>query len=175
MTDEMLALARETPEESRCGPERRIPQGRNREYPSHARTARDVVFSELRFGAIPVGRTKAACLRESCVPCFEARRAGLAGFRCGAVRPRFLPALRNKSRIVGGLCRRGYAGVEVPSPNWPRRALQFGTSLSPRVFRAEDVREFLSAAGAEAVSVADQADGKIMSAFVRATKPAASA
>ena len=42
-----------------------------------------------------------------------------------------------------------------------------------RVFRAEDVREFLSAAGAEAVSVADQADGKIMSAFVRAIKPAA--
>ena len=42
-----------------------------------------------------------------------------------------------------------------------------------RVFRAADVREFLSAAGAEAVSVADQVDGKIMSAFVRATKPAA--
>ncbi len=42
-----------------------------------------------------------------------------------------------------------------------------------RVFRAADVHEFLSAAGAEAVPVADQADGKIMSAFVRATKPAA--
>jgi len=42
-----------------------------------------------------------------------------------------------------------------------------------RVLRAADVREFLSAAGAEAVSVADQADGKIMSAFVRATRPAA--
>ncbi len=41
-----------------------------------------------------------------------------------------------------------------------------------RVFRAADVREFLSAAGAEAMAVADQADGKIMSAFVRATKPA---
>ena len=40
-----------------------------------------------------------------------------------------------------------------------------------RVFRSADVREFLSAAGAEAVSVADQVDGKIMSAFVRATKP----
>jgi small redox-active disulfide protein 2 len=41
-----------------------------------------------------------------------------------------------------------------------------------RLFQAADVREFLSATGAEAVSVADQCDGKIMSAFVRATKPA---
>lgn len=44
-----------------------------------------------------------------------------------------------------------------------------------RVFRAEDVREFLSAAGPEAASVVDQADGKIMSAFVRATKRASGA
>jgi SAM-dependent methyltransferase len=42
------------------------------------------------------------------------------------------------------------------------------------IFRAPDVREFLLAAGAEAVSVADQVDGKIMSASVRATKPAQS-
>jgi SAM-dependent methyltransferase len=43
-----------------------------------------------------------------------------------------------------------------------------------RIFRAPDVREFLSAAGAEAVSLADQTDGKIMSASVRATRPARS-
>jgi len=41
-----------------------------------------------------------------------------------------------------------------------------------RIFHAADVREFLSAAGVEAVSLADEADGKLMSAFVRATKPA---
>jgi len=41
-----------------------------------------------------------------------------------------------------------------------------------RIFRAAEVREFLSAAGAEAVSVADQVDRKIMSASVRAAKPA---
>lgn len=41
-----------------------------------------------------------------------------------------------------------------------------------RVFKADDVREFLASAGSEAVSVADHADGKIMSAFVRASKPA---
>jgi small redox-active disulfide protein 2 len=40
-----------------------------------------------------------------------------------------------------------------------------------RIFQAADVREFLAAAGPEAVSLADQTDGKIMSAAVRATRP----
>jgi arsenite methyltransferase len=47
-----------------------------------------------------------------------------------------------------------------------------GISIEPtRVFRAADVSEFLSAAGTEAASLAEQADGKIMSAFVHAAKP----
>ncbi len=41
-----------------------------------------------------------------------------------------------------------------------------------RIYRAADAREFLSAAGIDADAIADQVDGKIMSAFVRATKPA---
>ncbi len=41
-----------------------------------------------------------------------------------------------------------------------------------RIFSAGDLRACLAAAGSEALSVADQVDGKIMSAFVRATKPA---
>ena len=45
-------------------------------------------------------------------------------------------------------------------------------SIEPtRVFRAADAREFLRAAGPEAESLADQLEGKVMSASVRAAKP----
>lgn len=41
-----------------------------------------------------------------------------------------------------------------------------------RVYRVDDAREFLSAAGVDVDVIAPQVDGKIMSAFVRAAKPA---
>jgi ubiquinone/menaquinone biosynthesis C-methylase UbiE len=41
-----------------------------------------------------------------------------------------------------------------------------------RVYRAEDAREFLSAAGVDVDAIAPQVDGKFLSAFVRAIKPA---
>jgi SAM-dependent methyltransferase len=41
-----------------------------------------------------------------------------------------------------------------------------------RVYTIEDARDFLSAAGIDADAMAPQVDGKFMSAFVRATKPA---
>ena len=41
-----------------------------------------------------------------------------------------------------------------------------------RVYTIDDAREFLSAAGIDADAMAPQVDGKFMSAFVRATKPA---
>jgi hypothetical protein len=40
-----------------------------------------------------------------------------------------------------------------------------------RVYRVDDAREFLTAQGIEAESIAPQVDGKFMSAFVRAVKP----
>jgi len=41
-----------------------------------------------------------------------------------------------------------------------------------RVYRVEDAREFLSAGGVDVDAIAPQIDGKFMSAFVRAVKPA---
>ena len=47
-------------------------------------------------------------------------------------------------------------------------------SIEPtRVYRVEDAREFLSSAGVDVDTIAPQVDGKFMSAFVRAVKPAA--
>jgi SAM-dependent methyltransferase len=42
-----------------------------------------------------------------------------------------------------------------------------------RIYRMEDAREFLSSAGVDVEAIALQVDGKFMSAFVRAVKPAA--
>ena len=42
-----------------------------------------------------------------------------------------------------------------------------------RVYRMEDAREFLDKSGLDAAAIAPQVDGKFMSAFVRARKPAA--
>jgi ubiquinone/menaquinone biosynthesis C-methylase UbiE len=42
-----------------------------------------------------------------------------------------------------------------------------------RIYRVEDAREFLSSAGVDVEAIAPQVDGKFMSAFVRAVKPAA--
>ena len=41
-----------------------------------------------------------------------------------------------------------------------------------RVYRAEDAREFLAAAGVDVDTIAPQVDGKFFSAFIRAVKPA---
>ncbi len=42
-----------------------------------------------------------------------------------------------------------------------------------RVYRAEDARQFLTEQGMDIETLASQVDGKFMSAFIRATKPAA--
>ena len=47
-------------------------------------------------------------------------------------------------------------------------------SIGPtRVYRVDDAREFLTSAGVDVEAIAPEVDGKFMSAFVRAVKPAA--
>ena len=51
-----------------------------------------------------------------------------------------------------------------------------GVDLEPtRIYRAADAKQFLDAAGLSDETVLEQIDGRIMSAFVRASKPAATA
>jgi len=47
------------------------------------------------------------------------------------------------------------------------------TVEATRVYKVSDAREFLEKAGVDAEAIAPQVDGKFMSAFVRAVKPAA--
>ena len=58
------------------------------------------------------------------------------------------------------LARAGFAAIEVEPT---------------RVYKVADARDFLAAAGIDADSVAPLIDGKFMSAFIRATKPASAA
>ena len=49
-----------------------------------------------------------------------------------------------------------------------------GIDIEPtRVYNIEDARTFLSAEGIDVDSIAAQVDGRFMSAFIHATKPAA--
>jgi hypothetical protein len=57
-----------------------------------------------------------------------------------------------------------------------QRAGFVSIDLDPtRVYKVEEAREFLSAAGLDVDAVAPQIEGKFMSAFVRAVKPDAKA
>ena len=55
------------------------------------------------------------------------------------------------------------------------RAAGFGqVEIEPtRIYNVEDARQFLTGQGIDVDAIAPQVDGKFMSAFVRATKPAA--
>ena len=54
------------------------------------------------------------------------------------------------------------------------KAAGFGqVEIEPtRVYNVEDARQFLAGEGVDVDAIAPQVDGKFMSAFVRATKPA---
>lgn len=50
-----------------------------------------------------------------------------------------------------------------------------GIDIEPtRIYRADDAREFLGASGLDVSSIADEVDGRFLSAFIRASKPQAS-
>ena len=62
------------------------------------------------------------------------------------------------SDYAGKLAGAGFAGIEIEPT---------------RVYHIEDARSFLTGQGVDVDAIAPQVDGKFMSAFIRATKPAA--
>ena len=163
MTDEMLALAREN--QKKAGVENvEFLKGEIENIPLPDNSV-DVVISNC---VINLSVDKRRVLREA----FRVLKPGGRFAVSDVVLCGEIPAtLRSNPELWAG-CVAG--AMQEPKYKSELAAAGFvDVDIEPtRVFRAADVREFLSAAGAEAVSVADQADGKIMSAFVRATKPA---
>ncbi len=163
MTDEMLALARENQRKASVGNVEFL-KGEIENIPLPDDSV-DVVISNC---VINLSVDKRRVLREA----FRVLKPGGRFAVSDVVLCGEIPAtLLNNPELWAG-CVAG--AMQKPKYESELAAAGFvDIGIEPtRVFQAEDVREFLSAAGAEALSVADQADGKIMSAFVRATKPA---
>jgi ubiquinone/menaquinone biosynthesis C-methylase UbiE len=165
MTDEMLALARENQRQS---------------------GAENVEFLKGTLEAIPLPDNSVDVIVSNCVinlsadkdrALGEAFRVLKPGGRLAVsdvvVRGAVPPAIRRSVELWVGciagaleeseyrdkLAAAGFAEVEVQPT---------------RVYKAEDAREFLAEAGLDPDAVAPQIDGKFMSAFVRARKPAVS-
>jgi len=163
MTDEMLALAREN--QRKAGVDNvEFLKGEIENIPLPDSSV-DVVISNC---VINLSVDKSRVLKEAFRVLKPSGRFAVSDVvLCGEI-----PAeLRNNPKLWAG-CVAG-AMQESKYKSELAAAGFVDISIEPtRIFRAADVRAFLSAEGVEAGAAADQADGKIMSAFVRATKPA---
>jgi SAM-dependent methyltransferase len=163
MTDEMLALANENKQKS--GLENvEFLKGEIERIPLPANSV-DVIISNC---VINLSADKDSVLREA----FRVLKPGGRFAVSDVVTDGEIPAeIRQKvllwaGCIAGALEQKDYldklaaAGFE-------------NASIEPtRVYRAEDAREFLSGQGLDVDALAPQVDGKFMSAFIRASKPA---
>jgi arsenite methyltransferase len=162
MTDEMLALANEN--KKKAGVENvEFLKGEIEHIPLPDNSV-DVVISNC---VINLSSDKNAVLREA----FRVLRPG-GRFAVSDVvtRGEMLPEIRKSvllwvGCIAGALEENDYLGKL-------KRAGFSEAEIEPtRVYRVEDAREFLSGQGLDVDAIAPQVDGKVFSAFIRATKP----
>lgn len=162
MTDDMLALARENQRKAGVGNVEFL-KGAIEEIPLPDNSV-DVVISNC---VINLSADKDRVLREA----FRVLRPG-GRFAVSdvVVRGEVPPEVRRNVELWIG-CVAG-ALEENEYREKLARAGFVDVDLEPtRIYKVEDAREFLSAAGINADSVAPHVDGKFMSAFVRARKP----
>ena len=166
MTDEMLALARGEQSASPASTNVEFLQGRDRKH-SASRQLRRRHHLELRHQSL--GRQGQG--PEGSVPRAEARWPVRRLGRCHARRDAAGDSRAGAS--LGRLHRRCSRRERTTAQSLRLPALT-NVDLEPtRIYRHEDARTFLSGQGIDVDAIAPQVDGKFMSAFVRATKPAA--
>lgn len=166
MTDEMLALARENQKKS--GIENvEFLKGEIESIPLPDNPV-DVIVSNC---VINLSADKDTVLKEA----FRVLKPG-GRFAVSDVvtKGEMLPAIRETVLLWVG-CIAG-ALEENDYRARPTAAGFTDVELEPtRIYKVEDARAFLSGQGIDVDAIAPQVDGKFLSAFVRATKPAASA
>jgi arsenite methyltransferase len=165
MTDEMLALARENQEKA---------------------GAQNVEFLKGEIENIPLPENTVDVVISNCVINLSADKDRVLAEAFRVLRPggRFavsdvvvhgdVPAEIRKNIELWVGC---VAGALQDSEYMAKlTAVGFGeVSIEPtRVYKVGDARQFLSAQGIDADSIAPEVEGKFMSAFIRAKKPAAS-
>ncbi len=164
MTDEMLALARRNQREA--GVENvEFLKGEIENIPLPDDSV-DVVISNC---VINLSTDKARVLREA----FRVLKPGGRFAVSDVVVRGEVPEQVRKSMLLWVGCIAG--ALEESDYRAKLTAAGFGEiSLEPtRTYNVEDARQFLTEAGIDVDSLASQVDGKFISAFVRATKPAA--
>ncbi len=166
MTDQMLALAREN--QKRSGIENvEFLKGEIENIPLPDNSV-DVIISNC---VINLSADKDKVFKEA----FRVLKPG-GRFAVSDVvtRGEMLPEIREKVLLWVGCI----AGALEESDYRAKLGAAGFTSveLEPtRIYRAEDARAFLSGQGLDVDAIAPQVDGKFLSAFIRATKPAAKA
>ncbi len=164
MTDDMLALAREN--QRQAGVENvEFLKGEIENIPLPDNSV-DVVISNC---VINLSADKARVLRET----FRVLKPGGRFAVSDVVARGQVPELVRKSMALWVGC---IAGA-LEEHDYVAKLAQAGftaISVEPtRVYDVEDARQFLEAAGVDVDAIAPQAAGSLMSAFIRATKPAA--
>jgi ubiquinone/menaquinone biosynthesis C-methylase UbiE len=163
MTDEMLALANEN--KRKAGAENaEFLKGEIEQIPLPDNSV-DVVISNC---VINLSADKDRVLREA----FRVLKPG-GRFAVSDVvtRGEISPAIRQSVLLWVGCVAGALEDVEYTSKLAAAGFEQIDIETT-RVYRAEDARAMLSAEGIDVDAIAPQVDGKIMSAFVRAVKPA---
>src|ERR1017187_1485850 len=163
MTDEMLALAREN--QKKAGVENvEFLKGEIENIPLPDNSA-DVIISNC---VINLSADKDRVLREA----FRVLKPGGRFAVSDVVVRGDVPAEVRKNVELWVGCIAG--ALRDTDYNDKLRAAGFGQiEIEPtRIYNVEDARQFLTGQGIDVDAIAPQVDGKFMSAFVRATKPA---
>ena len=164
MTDEMLALARDNQKKSGVDNVEFL-KGTIEEIPLPDNTV-DVVISNC---VINLSGDKDRVLREA----FRVLKPGGRLAVSDVVVRGDVPANIRKSMELWVGCIAG-ALQETEYGEKLARAGFSSVEIEPtRVYKSEEARDFLTAAGLDADTVAPQIEGKFISAFIRAVKPAA--
>lgn len=163
MTDEMLALAREN--QARAG-------------------ATNVEFLKGQIEAIPLPDNSVDVIISNCVINLSGNKDKVIAEAFRVLKPggRFavsdvvtrgvLPPRVRESLALWTGCVAGALGDDEYIGKLTRAGFS-GAAVEPtRIYGAEDAREFLGDAGLDADGLAAALDGKVMGAFIRATKPA---
>jgi ubiquinone/menaquinone biosynthesis C-methylase UbiE len=163
MTDEMLALANEN--KKKAGVENAEFLKGEIEHIPLAENSVDVIISNC---VINLSTDKDKVLREA----FRVLKPG-GRFAVSDVvtRGEIAPAIRESVLLWIG-CVAGALDENEYRSKLAAAGFEQIESEATRIYRAADARAFLSSAGIDADAIAPQVDGKIMSAFVRALKPA---
>ena len=162
MTDDMLALAREN--QRKAGVENvEFLKGEIENIPLPDNSV-DVVISNC---VINLSADKDRVLREA----FRVLKPGGRLAVSDVVARGEVPDEVRKSMMLWVGCIAGALEEQEYAAKLARAGFT-AVSLEPtRIYNVEDARQFLEASGVDVDVIAPQADGKLMSAFIRATKP----